>query len=292
MIFNYKSIFAALLFAASATSAMAQSQMTLHLKSGETQSFSTNDIDSITFDNNEQAFDISIGQIENGSVTYTINPKSDKVTTYFQDILSKNKFDAESAKPENGGSIMGFDKAWFEWMASLYGTTWLDEMKLNLKEGEYTTTTDPGSIYLRWNTDYVVYCYGFNADGTATTDVETKVFKTPAPVPSTNEISAKIDKVTSNSFVATVTTTNDDPYFITAQSKENVDKFDNDDDLAYSLVSYNYDSPTFWQSGSLTTNEADFAYLQSDTDYVLIIFGFKDGPTTAIQKIPFHTPAE
>ena len=266
--------------------------MTVHLKDGGEQSFSTSDIDSITFDKDERAFDISIGQISDGSVTYTISPKSDKVTTYFQDIHSKEKFDTESAKPENGGSIMGFDKAWFEWLASMYGTTWLDEIKPYLKEGEYTTTTDPGAIYLRWNTDYVVYCYGFDADGTATSEVETKVFKTPSPVPSTNEISAKIDKVSSNSFVATVTTTNNDPYFITAQSKENVDKFSNDDDLAYSLVSYSYNSPSFWQSGSIITNEADFAYLRPDTDYVLIIFGFKDGPTTAVQKIPFHTKAE
>lgn len=239
------------------------------------------------------AFNIEISGQANEAITYTVTPTDPAVSTWFSDILSKEKFDTEVANPENGGSIKGFDKAWFTWMAGVMGSpSWTDELAYYLKTGTQEITTKPSEKFLRWNTDYVVYCYGVNKDGTYTSDVVKKTFKTAKPVPSTNKISAKIKSIEANSFVAAVTTSNDDPYFITAQRKDNVDTFKSDDDLVYSLVSQNYSSPVFWQQGSIETDPESFSYLDPDTDYYLIIFGYNNGPTTSVQKIAFHTKAE
>lgn len=264
--------------------------MNIHLKSGEVQNVALSEIDSLTFgdavEQNTVTFDLEL--IENNCtyVTYKITP-SDKDVTYFQTMLMKEKYDTE--KESHGGNIWGFDKAWYEWIAEIYNSgEWYDYMKQYSDKGDIVVETDPYDNLMRWGTDYVLYCYAIDDEGNQISAVKELEFKTGTSAPSDNVITVELSNITQKSVDLNITTTNDDQYFVTAQKKSSVDNFENDDELVWSMMEQLYSSPMYFKNGNFTGNEG-FSYLTPDTDYVLLVFGFDESPTTSVQKIPFHT---
>lgn len=226
---------------------------------------------------------------------YLITPSSNDVNWY-SCILDKQKYESEKANYE---SIFGYDMAWWEFVGSFYGETWQDQIKFDSKKGAQTVSSPE---FTRWNTPHVIYYYGIDLEGNLLTDIHVEEFTTAMPTPSENQITATIDKVYPTGVDLTITTTNDDQYFFVFQPKSAVDQVDLStpeakDNYVYSLMLQYYSSFRFFGTGDMKlTFENDTYYHFSDamidTDMCLIVFGYDGGPTTDIQIINFHTPAE
>lgn len=289
-----KIIFFALALCASITASAQENsskQMYIHMKSGEVMKIACDDIDSLTFNDSEKpqelGFNIEVTDVKGTSIAYTITP-TDEEANYFFDMLYRDKYETEKAN--YGGSIFGFDKAYYEWIASMYGETWYDFMLKFMSQGTQNIKIDPYDNTLRWNREYVIYCYGINEDGTQSTPTTEKVVKTAEPIPSDNVITVEISDITSTGININTKTTNDDQYFMTAQEKSKVDLFEDDDELAYSLLTQLMYSTFVFKNGDFSGSDG-YNNLKADTDYVLVVFGYDDdyGPSTAYQKIEFHT---
>ena len=139
-----------------------------------------------------------------------------------------------------------------------------------------------------WDTEYKVYCYGINDDGELLTDLYLKDFRTPAPVPSDNQFTIKIEKIYSDGADVKITTTNNDPFFIDAQRKKYFDAYYNGDDDAFmrKLISDMQCVNGLIYNGSQTVR---VTCQQSGTEYVLLVCGYNGGPTTQLHKINFTT---
>lgn len=227
---------------------------------------------------------------------YTVTPSNPDMYWYCT-YLDKNKYETE--KENAGGSIFGYDIAWWEFIGSMYGETWQQQIKYDVNKGTYTEGCNMD--FMRWNTPHVFYYYGIDYDGNVLTDIYVEEFTTLAPTPSDNVITATIEKVYPTGVDLSFTTTNDDQYFFVFQPKSAVDAVDLStpeakDQYIYDLMLLYYNYFRFFQVGDFSISFANDTYYHFsdamiDTDMCLIVFGYDGGPTTEMQIIDFHTPA-
>lgn len=292
-----RKIFAAIIILLAMTTEVIAQDYIYMVKGKEVvQKISTSDFDRIYFNLPDSISEgpekldapkLSLNSLGSMSLLYTVTPPTDDVK-YYTDYLPKEKYDSEVA---NYGDISGFDKDYYQWLADMYYITWFELMSDFLKSGTTQRSSDDGEV-MRWNTPYVVYAYCLDDKGNLVTDIAELNITTPSPEPSDNVINAEITNIGSNDISVSVTTTNNDQWFMTAQRKSLVDQFSNDDDLLFSLMQSFYNSPTMFYDGNLTSDDQFTGSLRPDTDYVLLIVGFDEGPTTELQKIEFHTAAK
>ena len=167
--------------------------------------------------------------------------------------------------------------------------TWQKYMQLYQQSG--TQTINVNEYYnLRWGTEYVVYAFGMNDEGYQTTNVVVAEFATTSPEASSNNLSVVIDGVTESSVAFTVTASNDDPYFVSIQDKRYVERFGDGKeesfedmiwDLTFSKTDDQIASYIFNGTQELT-NASINKSVDTFHEYVILVWGFNDGPTTEV----------
>lgn len=161
-----------------------------------------------------------------------------------------------------------------------------------LNSGDFTFYSAEEYGFMDWDTDHIFYCYGINEKGDATTPLYTKEFRSPKPTPSDNEIKVEILEVKNNGCKVKVTTTNDDLYVVNAQKQVFIDYWNQEGTetdmikILYNDCEFNKEWCAYRHNGS---GEFFVKAKKPDTDYVLIVFGSNEGPSTDVQYIKFHT---
>lgn len=273
-------------------SAMAQNRMFVHQKGGTVTEFAIADIDSITFDvantdttaAKDITFDISISDITWGDAQVTITP-SDAAAKYYYYTMPAWKLD------QIGGidGIIDFDYDFWKMQANMYYMDVNDVIQEVLVSGPQSFRTSDDSGMFKWGNTALVYCYAIDSLGNVITPLTYKNFTTTMPNASSNEFSVKINKILPNGVEASITTTNNDQYFIGAQRKKFTDYYVNDPDtMAYVLLSSNYKNADAFTTGNHDIAAEDFS-LYANQDYNLIVFGYDNGRSTPVTMVPFHT---
>ena len=215
----------------------------------------------------------------NGADIYVI-PNSD--FRYYYECRTKAEFN------EYYGSADAFyEKVYAGWEsdAASYGYDVVTVASWYTNEG--SGVADIGR--LTWNTEYVFAIFGVGADGTRNTDVILKEFKTLTPAQSSNEFTITINSTTSSSVEFTVTPTNNDQYYVTVERVGIVSNYGPDKEMSYDeLIAYllpEYDSqltPRLFTGEQTITNSQLNKSVNSFYEYVVVVWGYNNGPTTTV----------
>lgn len=226
------------------------------------------------------ALDVEVTNLAwNGADIYVI-PNSD--FRYYYECRTKAKFN------ERYGSADAFyEKVYAGWEsdAASYGNDVATVASWYTNEG--SGVADIGK--LTWNTEYVFAIFGVGADGTRNTDVILKEFKTLTPAQSSNEFTITINSTTSSTVEFTVTPTNNDQYYVTVEKVGTVSSYGPDKEKSYDeLIAYllpEYDSqltPRLFTGEQTITNTQLNKSVNSFYEYVVVVWGYNNGPTTTV----------
>lgn len=226
------------------------------------------------------ALDVEVTNLAwNGADIYVI-PNSD--FRYYYECRTKAEFN------EYYGSAETFyQKIYDGWVsdAASYGYDVATVASWYTNEG--SGVADIGR--LTWNTEYVFAIFGVGADGTRNTDVILKEFKTLTPAQSSNEFTITINSTTSSSVEFTVTPTNNDQYYVTVERVGIVSNYGPDKEMSYDeLIAYllpEYDSqltPRLFTGEQTITNTQLNKSVNSFYEYVVVVWGYNNGPTTTV----------
>lgn len=271
--------------------------MHIELNDGTTTVIPADDVKQVTFvekttgqggEITDLTFDVEFNHIslEEGSIIVT---PSDKNATYVYGFRSRADYDQAVS---DSGDIMNFDVAWWEFMASYAGGTWVESMQQSLTTGDQVIDQAVEYPFMRWDTEYVFYVYGRDREGNVTSELYTESLFTNPPAQSTNTFTVDVKEIFSNGVNATIATTNDDVYFVTLQKQSYVQWFqDNDamEDMKFNLLRDFAGQERCFRSGDSEITIEDFNYCSSNTDYYIIIYGYDNGPSTEVTLIPFRT---
>lgn len=231
----------------------------------------------------EDMFDIVVNNITSSSVSVKITPKDQNM--YYSWMLHTKEHYDEAI--EKNGDMNGYDNAWWNWVATQYGTTWEEAMRNEIVQG---VTDIPKSDWLLWDSDYVVTVYGIDYnDGSALTKTMVVPFHTLVPEPSDNQISVEIKNVYSDGVDVKITTTNNDTYLVGSESASYVNFYQQNGNFLQKWISDVHENASLLHNGD---DEFKKTVKKADTDYYLIVVGYDGGPTTEVQLIPFHTAAQ
>ncbi|MDY5823970.1 MAG: hypothetical protein SPJ99_03810, partial [Candidatus Coprenecus sp.] len=201
-------------------------------------------------------------------------------------LLSRHDLDSLLDK---GGEQAVFKQEldWYQYLATAYEMTLAEALEQLLVMGRKTFSSSEFYRSLMWDTEYSAYAFGLTLDAEVTTQLFKNSVKTTSPTPSDNTF--KIENITTKSGYVNfhLATANDDRYYITAQQKTFVDRFSNDEDLIRKLIDVTGSYPDYFHNGS---KDFELPVGEPETEYCIIIFGFDEGPTTAVTK-EFFTSA-
>ena len=167
--------------------------------------------------------------------------------------------------------------------------TWQKYMQLYQQSG--TQTIYVSEYYnLRWATEYVMYAFGMNDEGYQTTNVVVTEFSTTTPEASANELTVDIGEVGEDTVAFTVTASNDDPYFVSIQDKRYVERFGDGkeeswEDMIWDLTFVKTDDQIasyIFNGTQELTNESISKTIDTLHEYVIVVWGFNEGPTTEV----------
>ena len=225
----------------------------------------------------------------NGADIY-VTPSSD--FKYYYECRTRAKFD------ERYGSAEAFyQKVYDGWAsdAASYGYDVATVASWYTNEG--SGVADIGQ--LRWSTDYVFAIFGIDAEGNLATEVIIKEFTTLTPAQSSNEFTITINSLTKSSVNFTVTPTNNDQYYVTVEKVGTVSGYGPDQDKSYDdLIDYllpEYENQLSQRlfSGEQTINNSDLGKsVNGFSDYVIVVWGFNNGPTTTVFMSEAFRPAD
>lgn len=225
----------------------------------------------------------------NGADIY-VKPSSD--FKYYYECRTKAKF------YERYGSAEAFyQKVYAGWEsdAASYGNDVATVASWYTNEG--SGVADIGQ--LRWSTDYVFAIFGIDAEGKLATEVILKEFTTLTPAQSSNEFTITINSFTKSSVNFTVTPTNNDQYYVTVEKVGTVSGYGPDQDKSYDdLIDYllpEYENQLSQRlfTGEQTINNSDLGKsVNGFSDYVVVVWGYNNGPTTTVFMSEAFRPAD
>ena len=225
----------------------------------------------------------------NGADIY-VTPSSD--FRYYYEFRTRAKFD------ERYGSAEAFyQKVYAGWEsdAASYGYDTATVASWYTNEG--SGVADIGQ--LRWSTDYVFAIFGIDAEGKLATEVILKEFTTLTPAQSSNEFAITINSLTKSSVNFTVTPTNNDQYYVTVEKVGTVNGYGPDQDKSYDdLIDYLLPEYENQLTQRLFTGEQTIANstlgksVNGFSDYVIVVWGFNNGPTTTVFMSEPFRPAD
>ena len=144
-------------------------------------------------------FTVTLNHVHSGDVFLTIEPE-DKEMTYWYQLQVKEDM------PETDEEIIASDMEYLDYIADYYGTSLVQLLADNLLKGDLEWRYQ----YLEANTEYVLYMYGMDIEGNATTTVNQLTFKTTKVEQLDCEFDILVgDNVTANSFSITIIPSDD-----------------------------------------------------------------------------------
>ena len=242
-------------------------------------------------------FTMTVDNIDIRDAGYTIVPPTEDMT-YFYDIQTVEKCDVEQGGIEQ---MYNFDIDWWKFMAEVSGADdWTQFITTvsGTEQGTYgqlyydADTDKPGKLI--WNTDYYMYAYGLNQDGTRTTDVNYIKFTTKDRNQD-DELTFDItieeiqeDEKVPGYYYVTATVTPSDPEKSWAPHMHRTvfyDQYELDENFQGEkfggIEGYLYDDfdrfiyKTFQGQQTIT-----YRQVEPDQDYYLIVCGYDVAPTT------------
>lgn len=232
--------------------------------------------------------ELEVSNIEWNNANITVKPSAD--IEYVLGVMDAELFAQKYA--ENSEAIIADRIAEWESTAKMYEDMGYDDpwqyyMQLEQREGEDTYNVKDSDIAnLSWGSDYVVYCFGIDDEGNATSTVATAEFSTVAPVVSENDITISIDAMTKSSVEFTITTTTDDPYYVTLETTDVLAPYADKSDeelIRYLLPQYNNQIEQRTFTGTKTITNSDLGKsVNGFKSYKVVVWGFENGPTTKV----------
>lgn len=144
-------------------------------------------------------FTVTLNHVHSGDVFLTIEPE-DKDMTYWYQLQVKEDM------PETDEEILASDMEYLQYIADYYGTSLVQLLADNLLMGDLEWRYQ----YLEANTEYVLYMYGMDIEGNATTTVNQLTFKTTKVEQLDCEFDILVgDNVTAKSFSITIIPSDD-----------------------------------------------------------------------------------
>lgn len=240
--------------------------------------------------------EISVSDVSYTDAKVAVTP-SDETSTFYYNLIPLAEFEAQGGTE---GVVQSCINEW-ESMGSWYDKTWKEMLPSVLYTGEQQCQANEFSIV--WDTEYVVYAFGMNAEtGEVTIPVVSEQFRTLPSETSENTFSIKVDKVVpteGSSFymdvTVTVTPTNEDPYAVLVQKSNFVDFYDGSDETKTEEAYFQKQFAPFVMETYTGTQTLTFNRQKKNTDMYVVVAGFNGAPTTALYKLAFRTeetPAE
>lgn len=263
-----------------------------------------------------ELFDIEVSDIEGMSARITITPPESDMRYFFW-LYTMDSY--ERYQHCNDYELLRYDYSFWLYISQLYNYSLEEVITMDTIKGKVSLSTDNILYIAEWDTEYLVWAYGINTDGTVTTPITREVFKTLAPEPSTmtfevpNIETEWYEQTTSEGllrgWVAKATikpSAKSEKYFVTITNKDWYDWYftsDNDgrsdDDYIAHQILINT-SKTSTEVVSMCKS-GDFVYdcfvereilLKPDREYAVFIFGMdENGATTELNVFPFTTPS-
>lgn len=263
-----------------------------------------------------ELFDIEVSDIKGMSARITITPPESDMRYFFW-LYTMDSY--ERYQHCNDYELLRYDYSFWLYISQLYNYSLEEVITMDTIKGKVSLSTDNILYIAEWDTEYLVWAYGINTDGTVTTPITREVFKTLAPEPSTmtfevpNIETEWYEQTTSEGllrgWVAKATikpSAKSEKYFVTITNKDWYDWYftsDNDgrsdDDYIAHQILINT-SKTSTEVVSMCKS-GDFVYdcfvereilLKPDREYAVFIFGMdENGATTELNVFPFTTPS-
>ena len=234
--------------------------------------------------------DVEVTNLEwNGADIY-VKPNND--FRYFYDCRTKAKFEERYGSTDNF-----YNKVYSGWESEAgdYGYDVATVMGWYTNEG--SGVADIGQ--LRWSTDYVFAAFGVDDEGNLITDVVVREFTTLTPQQSSNEFTITINSMTKSSVEFTVTPTNNDQYYVTVEKVGTVSSYGPDQSKSYDdLIEYllpeyeNQLNPRLFTGEQTIINTQLNKSVNGFSDYVVVVWGFNNGPTTTVFMSEAFRPAD
>lgn len=263
-----------------------------------------------------ELFDIEVSDIEGMSARITITPPESDMRYFFW-LYTMDSY--ERYQHCNDYELLRYDYSFWLYISQLYNYSLEEVITMDTIKGEVSLSTDNILYIAEWDTEYLVWAYGINTDGTVTTPITRKVFKTLAPEPSTmtfevpNIETEWYEQTTSEGllrgWVAKATikpSAKSEKYFVTITNKDWYDWYftsDNDGRSDDDYIAHQILINTSKTSGEVISmcKSGDFVYdcfvereilLKPDREYAVFIFGMdENGATTELNVFPFTTPS-
>ena len=263
-----------------------------------------------------ELFDIEVSDIKGMSARITITPPESDMRYFFW-LYTMDSY--ERYQHCNDYELLIYDYSFWLYISQLYNYSLEEVITMDTIKGKVSLSTDNILYIAEWDTEYLVWAYGINTDGTVTTPITREVFKTLAPEPSTmtfevpNIETEWYEQTTAEGllrgWVAKATirpSAKSEKYFVTITNKDWYDWYftsDNDgrsdDDYIAHQILINT-SKTSTEVVSMCKS-GDFVYdcfvereilLKPDREYAVFIFGMdENGATTELNVFPFTTPS-
>lgn len=263
-----------------------------------------------------ELFDIEVSDIEGMSARVTITPPENNMRYFFW-LYTMDSY--ERYQHCNDYELLIYDYSFWLYISQLYNYSLEEVITMDTIKGGVSLSTDNILYIAEWDTEYLVWAYGVNTDGTATTPITRKVFKTLTPEPSTmtfevpNIETEWYEQTTAEGllrgWVAKATirpSAKSEKYFVTITNKDWYDWYftsDNDGRSDDDYIAHQILINTSKTSAEVISmcKSGDFVYdcfvereilLKPDREYAVFIFGMdENGATTELNVFPFTTPA-
>lgn len=263
-----------------------------------------------------ELFDIEVSDIKGMSARITITPPESDMRYFFW-LYTMDSY--ERYQHCNDYELLRYDYSFWLYISQLYGYSLEEVIEMDTIKGKVSLSTDNILYIAEWDTEYLVWAYGINTDGTVTTPITRNTFKTLTPEPSAmtfevpNIETEWYEETTSEGllrgWVAKATikpSAKSEKYFVTITNKDWYDWYftsDNDGRSDDDYIAHQILINTSKTSAEVVSmcKSGDFVYdcfvereilLKPDREYAVFIFGMdENGATTELNVFPFTTPS-
>ncbi|MBQ8774927.1 MAG: BACON domain-containing protein [Alistipes sp.] len=240
--------------------------------------------------------ELTVENIEWNNANIVVKPSAD--VEYVLGIMTKAKF-TEKYGDDTATLFDDMVKAWQStaemYQDMGYDDPWQYYMQNEQRSGENAYNLKSDEIYnATWDSDYVAYCFGIDDEGEQTASVATAEFRTLAPEASDNTFTITLGEMTKTSIAFSVVPTNDDPYYVTVEATNVLDAYSDDAELIRAILpEYDLQIEKRTFSGEQSLTNADLGInINSMKSYKVVVWGFENGPTTAVYQSEAFQPAE
>ena len=228
-------------------------------------------------------FDITATQVGTTTARVYITP-TDKTCTYFWDCVSREEYD----KFGDDAGVIATNIDLIERAVEIFQMAGQDKTFADFLNSDvgYSDLTQ-----LKGDTEYVVFAFGLDPSGTATTAVEKKSFRTAPAASSSMTFTTELLSLTFNGAKIAFRPSNDsETYFTDCIDHETYGKYGSDTEFMNWIVSEAGSSMSSFLTSGYHVVDAS-RMLRSQTRYVAYAFGYSGGITTGMTKEEFTTPA-